>query len=156
MSANRIRDIDTLHYRHHGITVTNRFFSINARRFKVDELTHLEQAQGPQHPGVALGLAVAGVDLVTAVPLVMTKLAAVALFVGAPILIAAFVLSLYSSRHWPARRELLARHRGRPVTLFATTSERDFGQVSRALIRAVESAQESAQEMAHGGGKDVW
>jgi hypothetical protein len=147
MSANHARHIDILHYRQDGIVVTNRFFSTDARRYKVDELTDLGQALGPQHPGVALGLAVAGVDLVAAVPLVMLNLALIALMIGVPILIAAFVVSVYSSKHWPARRELLARHRGRRVTLFATTSERDFGQVSRALIRAIESA--------HGGGKDA-
>lgn len=136
MSASRY---DVLHYRQDGIVVTNRYFTTPAGRYRVDELTDPAQTEEPAHPGVALGLTIAGADLVAVIPLLMLHLTTVALAIGTPILLVAFGFTIYSARR-PARRELLARHRGRHVMLFATTDEHRFGQVSRALMRAMEAA----------------
>jgi Family of unknown function (DUF6232) len=140
MSANQSRYIDTLHYHHHGIVVTSRYFTVGTLRVRVDELSGLAQSQGRAHPAIAVGAAVAVADLVLVVPLLILQGAVLALLLALPVFVGACLVSLVSAHRWPVRRELMARHRGRLVTLFATNDEHQFGQVSRALLRAVENA----------------
>jgi hypothetical protein len=144
MSANRTRFTDVLHYRQNGIIVTNRYFSTSTVRYRVEELSNLEQTQGRSHPGVAIGLAVAAGDVVLIAPMVMLMQTTLALTVAIPVLVVACLVSLVSF-HRSIHRELIARYRGRSVTLFSTTSEQQFGQVSRALIRAFEAMHERGE-----------
>jgi hypothetical protein len=46
----------------------------------------------------------------------------------------------FSGRGWSGDYQLWADHQGQPTLLFRTVDGQEFGQVSRALIRAVERA----------------
>jgi Family of unknown function (DUF6232) len=46
----------------------------------------------------------------------------------------------FSGRRWSGDYQLWADYQGRPTLLFSTVHRQEFGQVSRALIRAVERA----------------
>ncbi len=136
----------TVYYRQHGIVVTGGHFAAGGYRYEVPDLRDLMYSRGSAHPGVPVGMVIAVIDAVVAVPFVgafgtplVWALAIVALAV--PCLVA-----LVCSRRWPPRYELVARYRGHQVTLLATRDEREFGQVSRALRRAVEAAARNRAE----------
>src|SRR6266545_2157453 len=52
------------------------------------------------------------------------------------------IVGMVCARRWPAQFELLARYRGRQIMLFATRDQYEFGQVARAVQRALEAADE--------------
>jgi hypothetical protein len=153
MSAYQSRYIETLHYRHDGIVVTNRYFTAGAARYRMNELSDLAQSHVPAHPAVAMGVAVAAVGVAVVVPALMLERTVLAIVIAVPVFVGAGVVSLVSARRRPVYRELVARHRGRLVTLFATTDAHQFGQVSRALLRAFELAH--SREGIRGGERDV-
>jgi hypothetical protein len=49
------------------------------------------------------------------------------------------LVGLFCARRWPAQYELLASYRGRQIVIFTTRDQTEFGQVSRAVHRAVEA-----------------
>jgi hypothetical protein len=53
------------------------------------------------------------------------------------------LVATFCAYRWPPRLHLFAEYRGSIVTLFSTRDEREFGQVARALQRAVEAARPS-------------
>lgn len=132
---------NTVYYKRDGIVVTSRYFGNNGIRYDIRELSDLARSQGLRHPGVMLGLATAGVELMIAVPLLVLTHQWAGLAIAMPTMLVACLASYYCAVRWPARRELLAQHRGREVTLLATTDEHKFGQVTRALVRAMEMAE---------------
>lgn len=130
-------------YRQPGICVTYHWFIVGRRRFPVSELTHLRTARGPRDPlsqramvvtGTVLGSVGAtlgftrGMNQVT--PAAVLALAAAA-FV--PLLLAAF-----GHRMRPRAFELWGEYRGLTMLLFTCDDERQYGQVTRALLRAQE------------------
>jgi hypothetical protein len=145
MSANPFATGEILHYRRDGIVVTNRYIAVGPARYDLNDLSHLSAAQGSNHPGVMAGVfAAAGLLLVIVPMLIMHRF--VALAVTVPLLLVAGLTSYVSARRWPAQREIIARYRGRPVTIFKTSDPRQFGQVARALQRAVEAARPYGRE----------
>ncbi|WP_117209327.1 DUF6232 family protein [Allorhizocola rhizosphaerae] len=139
MSANHLRHPETLHYRHNGVVVTSRYFAVGPARYNVSDLSDLSTAQGSNHPGVMAGVfAATGLLLVIVPMLIMHRF--VALAVTVPMLLVAGLTSYVSARRWPAQKEIIVRYRGRLVTIFKTRDAREFGQVARALQRAVEAA----------------
>lgn len=132
-------------YHRPGIRVTSEAFIVAGRRFPIAELTHLQTARGPHHRltvravsvttvvvigiGVALGYT-GDLHRLPATTYVLLGLAALV-----PV-----VLAAVGHRWRPPAYELWGRYRGATVLLFSTDQERQFGQVTRALIRAREAA----------------
>ncbi len=139
MSVNHLRTGETLHYRRNGVVITSRYVAVGASRYNLSDLSDLSSARGSTHPGVLTGVfAAVGLLLVIIPMLIMHRFTALAVTV--PMLLVAGLTSYVSARRWPAQREIIARYRGRLVTLFKTNDEQQFGQVARALQRAVEAA----------------
>jgi hypothetical protein len=129
----------TSYYHRHGIVVTDRFFSAGDYRYEIADLTELMQARGSLHPGAMVGMVIAVAEAALIGPFVAILTAPVAWVLGIAALLVPCGVGLVCARRWPPHFELLARYRGHPVTLFATRDEREFGQVARALRRAVEA-----------------
>jgi len=132
----------TVYYYKNGVQVTSHYLSVGGDRYELAELTDITRTRGVVHPGVVVGLVTAGAEAVIIAPLVEVMGA-----VGAPAawLLAAVALlvpcavGIVCARRWPAEYELVGWYRGHQIALFATRDEREFGQVARALCRAVEA-----------------
>nr|MDT0658445.1 DUF6232 family protein [Micromonospora sp. DSM 115978] len=133
-------------YREPGVRVTSELFIVAGRRFPVGELTDLQTARGPRDRltvravlVTAVGLTVIGAALGYAGGLY--KLSAEAyLILG----VAAFVpllLAVVGNKLRPPAYELWGRYQGATQLLFSSDHERQFGQVTRALLRAREAGQ---------------
>lgn len=126
-----------------GIRVVGRWFIVGNRRYDVTELSHLQTVRGRHDPLTVRATITAGVVL-AAIAAVM-----VASTVGRPIqlsavpalgaaLVVPVVLAWVGHRLRPRPYELWAEHRGATIQLFYSDSEREYGQVCRALVRARE------------------
>ena len=124
----RTRRQDRFFYHQRGVEVTTRYLTVGPDRFELAELGDVMQARGPQHPGVKVGAATAVAEAAVVAPLV-----------GVVALIIPLVVGVICAVRWPAEFALIGRYRGREVTLFATRDETEFGQVSRAVRRAIEA-----------------
>jgi hypothetical protein len=93
-----------------GIRVSGRWFIVGSRRYDVTELSHLRTVRGPRDPLTIRAVITTGVVLAA---------------IG---------------RLRPRPFELWAEYRGMTVQLFYSDSEREYGQVCRALVRAREMA----------------
>jgi Family of unknown function (DUF6232) len=129
----------TLYYRQHGVIVTGRYLTVDADRYDLAELGELMQARGSLHPGAIAGGVIAVAAAVLLAPLVSALRAPVAWLLALVALLIPCLVGLVCARRWPAQYELVARYRGQQVTLFATRDEREFGQVARAVRRALEA-----------------
>ncbi|MDG4828932.1 DUF6232 family protein [Solwaraspora sp. WMMD1047] len=131
-------------YRGPGVHVTSEMFTVAGRRFPVSELTDLQTARGPHDRltvraviVTATGLAVIGAALGYAGGLYRLSAQAY-LMLG----VAAFVpllLAVIGNRLRPPAYELWGRYDGTAQLLFSSDHERQFGQVTRALLRAREA-----------------
>jgi hypothetical protein len=128
-----------VHYRQNGITVTSHYFTSGGYRYEISQLSGLRRTRGSTHPGVIVGLVTAVAEAVVIVPLVNVVAVPVAWLLGVAALIVAYLVGYVCVRRRPPQHELLATYRGRDVTLFATRNEREFGQITRALQRAMEA-----------------
>ena len=132
-------------YKQLGIEVTEEWFVVGGYYYPVAELHNLRTARGPRHAytaramvvttvgflglAAAMGLAGNAVDVAGG-----TYLAMAAAFV------APFLLAAVGERLWPRTWELWADYFGITVRLLVTDSEHQYGQVTRALLRAQEIA----------------
>ena len=131
-------------YRQPGILVTTESFVVAGRRFPIRDLSNLRTARGPQDRFTARSVLVAAAVL-GAVGLALAFTGdlgrqgpVVYLLLGA----AAFVpIALVSARRRlrPRAWELWGDFRGATMLLFSSDQERQFGQVTRALLRAQEA-----------------
>lgn len=132
-------------YKQWGIEVTQEWFAVGGYYYPVRELGNLRTARGPRHPyttRAVLVTAVSFLGLAAALGLAGdpanmhggTYLAMAAAFV------APFSLAAVGERLWPRAWELWADYYGITVRLFLTDSEHQYGQVTRALLRAQEIA----------------
>jgi Family of unknown function (DUF6232) len=128
------------------------------RRYLIRDIRHPYFARRPAEPatpdrtqlsagsagaaGAAALAAAAGWPVVNATP--MAPAANVGVLVTFVVVVAVSVMAYAACvRVQPARvYELWAVYRGRMTCLFDTTDERVFGQVKRALIRAIEQVQD--------------
>jgi hypothetical protein len=132
----------TRYYRDRDIEVTSRWFRAGGRQYEIAQLSNLTQALGTVHPGVTVGLVIAVADAAFAVLVAGMTRSIFALIIGLPALSVPCVVALVCARRWPPKLELWAQYRGSLVCLFSTREERCYGQVSRALRRAVEASRE--------------
>jgi hypothetical protein len=127
------------YYRAADVAVTNYFFHRGRDKYAISELTELGMIRGPMHPSVLISSVIAVAQAPIAVPVVAVFRSPVAFALAAVMLVVPVAVALVSARRWPPVQELLARYRGRELTLFSTPDAREFGQVSRALQRAIEN-----------------
>jgi hypothetical protein len=126
-------------YRDGEIAVTNHFFHRGRDRYAVSELTELGVVRGPMHPSVLISSLIAVAQAPIAVPVVAALRTPTAFVLAAVLLVVPIVVAFISAHRWPPVQQLLARYRGRELTLFSTHDAREFGQVTRALQRAIEA-----------------
>jgi hypothetical protein len=146
MSADRVQPArfeepgpQIVYFRQPGILVTSRQVSVGPHRYQVGQLAELMQARGSVHPGAIVGLVIAVAEAPLVALLVGVLQAPLAGLLAVPALLIPCLVGLVCARRWPAQYELLAWYRGGQVSLFTTRSEREFGQVSRAIRRAMEA-----------------
>lgn len=131
-------------YRSMGIEVTREWFVIAGHHYPVTELSNLRIARGPHHPytmRAAVLLGVSGLAAASALGLAggaalypYAFLAFAAALMAPPI--AMLVGGLLRPRSW----ELWADYYTLTIRLFVTDNEHQYGQVTRALLRAQEIA----------------
>jgi hypothetical protein len=130
-------------YREPGVRVTSEAFLVAGRRYPVGELTDLHTGRGPHDSLTVRAVVVtagvlAGVGAALGYAGGLYRLSAEAyLALG----VAAFVpllLALVGNRLRPPAYELWGHYRGTRQLLFSSDHERQFGQVTRALLRARE------------------
>ena len=129
-----------VHYRQDGIVVTSHHFTVGGYRYEVAQLAGLMRTRGSTHPGVIVGMVTAVIEAIIIVPVVSVVRAPAAWLLTLAALLVPCLVGYVCARRWPPQHELLATYRGREVTLFTTPNEREFGQVTRALKRAMEAA----------------
>ena len=129
-----------LYYRNKGVTVTGRYLRIGPDQYDIADLADLRVSRGSVHPGLVVGLVIAAVEGVLIFPMVgalrvpaLWPLAVVALLVSC-------LVGLACARRWPAQYELVVRYRGRELTLFTTRDRYAFGQLARAIQRAIDAS----------------
>lgn len=144
MSAEGIRRTrgrqDRFFYHQRGVEVTTRHVTVGPDRYELAELADIMQTRGPQHPGVKVGAATAVAEAAIVAPLVGVVQGPVVWLVAVVALLVPCAVGLICAVRWPAQFGLIARYRGREITLFVTRDETEFGQVSRAIRRAIEVA----------------
>lgn len=142
----------TLLYARPGIVVTADRFTVGRNSYPVGELTHLRTTQGP-HDRLAVravavtGAMVGGVGVLLGFTGGLQRLTAGAYLTLGAVSLLPVLLALAGHRWRPPGYELWGRHRGTEVLLFSSDDERQFGQVTRALLRAREVTR-------YGGWKD--
>jgi Family of unknown function (DUF6232) len=129
----------TWYYRAAEIAVTNQFFHRGREKYAIAELTELGVVRGPAHPSVLISGVIAVAQAPIAVPVVAVFRSPVAFVLAAVLLVVPIVVAFVSAHRHPPVQQLLARYRGREMALFSTHDARAFGQVTRALQRAIEA-----------------
>jgi hypothetical protein len=137
MSAPRRRSV-TWYYRGPDVAVTNQYLLTSHVRYELAELAELGVARGPVHPAVLISSVIAIAQTPIVIPVVAMVMSPMAILFAAILLVVPCVVAIVSARRWPPRMELQANYRGRELVLFSSHDEREFGQVSRAVRRAVE------------------
>ncbi|MBM0275712.1 DUF6232 family protein [Micromonospora tarensis] len=133
----------TLLYARPGIIVTVDRFTVGSISYRVAELTHLRTTRGP-HDRIAVRAVVITASMLGGVALLLGftgglqhLTAGAYLILGAVFLLPA-ALALVGDRWRPPPYELWGWYRGTEALLFSADDERQFGQVTRALLRARE------------------
>jgi len=137
------RQKTTLLYARPGIIVTVDRFTVGRNTFRVADLTHLRSRRGP-HDRIAVravatsGAMIAGVGLLLGFTGGLHRLTAGAYLMFGAVLLVPALLGLAGDRWRPPAYELWGVYRGEEMLLFSADDERQFGQVTRALVRARE------------------
>lgn len=127
------------YYRGSDIAVTNQHLHTSYDRYPLAELDDLGTVRGPAHPAVLISTVIAVVQAPIVLPVITIVRSPLAFLLAAVLLVVPVVVAFVSARRWPPRLELQARYRGRELVLYSSHDERRFGQVSRAVRRAVEA-----------------
>lgn len=131
-------------YRQPGILVTSEWFVVAGRRFPVGELRNLRTARGPADRLTIRSVAVTaivlvGVGLVLGMTTEINHLNAQAYLALTAIAFVPFLVATIGHRLRPRAYELWGEFRGLTMLLFSSDEERQYGQVTRALVRAQEA-----------------
>ncbi|MET8525849.1 DUF6232 family protein [Micromonospora sp. NPDC005172] len=133
----------TLLYARPGIIVTVDRFTVGRTSYRILDLTHLRTTRGP-HDRIAVRAVVTTGSMIGMVGLLLgfsgglQRLTAEAYLILGAVLLLPAALALVGDRWRPPPYELWGWHRGAEVLLFSADDEQQFGQVTRALLRARE------------------
>ncbi|BCB78746.1 hypothetical protein GCM10022251_78600 [Phytohabitans flavus] len=133
----------TTFYNQRGVAVTDQWLVVGGRRFQIAELDHFERARGPMSSPVRAALLIGVAELVVVAPVAFVFSTPAAWAIAALTAAAALGGMMFAGQRWPASFQMWADYRSRPTLLFETGNEQEFGQVSRALIRAIERGRRS-------------
>jgi hypothetical protein len=132
-----------LYYHRRGVLVTSGHLQVQSQTYHFADLTKLMQARRPARLSVAIRIELALVEAALGAPIVG--------LLGAPldwlsvamglVASATILVSARRSRPW---LELRGTYRGRTVTLFTTDDQREYDQVSQAVLQAAEAAGRAA------------
>ncbi|WP_199510681.1 DUF6232 family protein [Nucisporomicrobium flavum] len=123
------------------IVVTDVYIETPSARYPVRRLAILDPEQIYTHPGLIVALYCGGVELLLAFSVAVLYGSAQALLCTAGVLAGGGMAGavLVDNRRNPRWMELTAWYEGRLVVLFASDDQRIFGQVHRAVVRAIEA-----------------
>jgi len=132
-------------YRQPGICVTSTWFTVGGSRYPVDELSELHTARGPHDRltvrAVAVtGVLLAGIGITLGYTGGLYRLTALAYLTLGVLALVPVLLAVVGHRWRPPAYELWGAYHGATILLFSSDQEREFGQVTRALVRAREVA----------------
>lgn len=125
-------------YNQRGVIVNDQWLLVYGARFAIADLYHIERARGPVSSPTRAALVVGAAELTVVAPVALVVNSPMVWAIAALNLLATAGAVLFCGRKWPATFQLWAEYRGRPTLLFTTGDEQEFGQVSRALLRALE------------------
>jgi len=141
----------TIYYRDTLVQVTTQWFTVGDRRFAIQDLHNPRVARTEGDRGT-LGAGIAAVLLVQttiAVELALHSYEMWALATSAAAGVA--VAAMIRAHRRQQVCELWAEYRGETVRAYRTRDAREFGQVTRALMRAIEHAGIPPETRSHGG-----
>ncbi|MFG2047998.1 DUF6232 family protein [Micromonospora sp. NPDC048935] len=133
----------TLLYARPGIIVTVDRFTVGRTSYRVADLTHLRTTRGPHDRIAVRAVAITagmlgGVGLLLGFTGGLQHLTAGAYLILGAVFLLPGALALVGDRWRPPPHELWGWYGGAETLLFSADDERQFGQVTRALLRARE------------------
>jgi Family of unknown function (DUF6232) len=129
------------YYRRNGVEVTDVYLTVGDERYEISALAHPRRARGALHPGVTVGLVIAVAEAAFIAPFVTVTHTPIALFGALVALSIPCLVGIFCARRWPALFELVVDYRGREMVVYANRNETEFGQVARAVQRALEAVE---------------
>jgi hypothetical protein len=126
----------TVYYHRGDAVVTDAYVRTRHGRFPIDELGELERVVPYAHPGHALALILAALEMMLALTVAVAAMSIEIVVLGLVLAstVAAGVLR-DAGRH-PRWFAIQARFRGADVTIFSTRDEHEYERVRLAVIRA--------------------
>ncbi|UQU65720.1 DUF6232 family protein [Couchioplanes caeruleus] len=123
------------------IVVTDVSIETPSARYPVRRLTILDPQQIYAYPGLIVALYCGAMELLLAITIAALYGSAEALLCTAGVVAGSGMAGaiLVDNRRNPRWMELTALYEGRLVVLFSTDNHRVFGQVHRAVVRALEA-----------------
>ena len=128
-----------VYYRGPHIIVTSRYIENTTGRYAVHAIGSVRRVHEAGHPARTVALVCGAVELAIAAPLALAYGSAVLLCAGLVMACGVAAAHLADDRRNPRQMSLRAVHDGSVVTLFRSRRQREFEQVRRAVIRAVEA-----------------
>ncbi len=132
-------DPSTVLYARDGTIVTFRWLYADGVRYSVADLHDVTRSASPANTGIVSALAVAALSVVAAIGLAGGGDTRSALFVASLAAIALGAAVVLAARRRQAEYSLWARYGDMDVLLLTTRDARRFGQVARAVQRALEA-----------------
>lgn len=133
---------EILYFANSTLRITDVHLVTASERLRVAELRNVAQTSIHSYPIASVSGLVAAVEIVLAIPLAVAGgwwvLAAAGVFSAAGGVVGVFV----DARRNPRWMSIEVTYRGVRLQVFATGDAREFGQVRRALIRALEVARD--------------
>lgn len=133
------RDRTSALYRSDEVVVTWQWLYVHGRRYAIPELRDVVRTRQGVHPAVVVAAVIAAAEAMLTVPIGYAVGTTVAWVTVVSALLIPGVVAAVGAGHLAARQELWASYRGQRVPLFASGDGRVFGQVTRAVNRALEA-----------------
>jgi hypothetical protein len=129
-----------IYYESPRIVVTSHIIEISRGRYVVREVRRIERVEVFAHPARTVASICGGIELLLAAALAAAFGVAVFLCAGFLTAVGLAVAILVDGRRNPRWMILRGVYRGQAIVLFSSRDQREFGQVRRAVIRAVEDS----------------
>jgi len=124
-----------------GVFVSNVEFCAHGKTYRVGEMTRPVRARGSARAArVVAGQTIVVETVLSAFVAAAAPSVVAALVVVGYLVVVALTLWITITR-WPAPRQLWVAYRGTWTMIYTSTDETEFGKVSRALVKAIESNQ---------------